>query len=390
MNRNATPQPVINSKNPDDIRKLTSQATSRKFFIFYLFLLLPGLTAVVLLTLLTYFSHELFTTTSGLNQQIREKGLYGRSTINDTAYYKLKLTETLRPKILAIGNSRTMQFRSFFFKESMPFVTAGGAMQNLEEGIAFLDRLAPEISFSTVVVGIEFWWFNAERPLDAPYKWNDSSYDSYFYVIGASLPFAASLIQKLSSNRSQIAYPLNRSDLIGSRAASFNDGFRLDGSHRPGAYVRGIGESDQNYEYTKQRIKNEILYMEGGSNISQSAIENYTQFLNKLKSKAEKIVVIWPPFAPEINEVLKASNRHQIFSKFADFAKDYHQKKKIPYYDFSSVPFPGRNCYVDGIHANQYVYSWIVDQIEEFKELKSPSVGELLGDPARYCEIVEK
>ncbi len=371
----------------DESRKFIT--TKSNLFLFYCVLFLPLITVLSCLFLLTYYSREFFTTSDGLKQQLKNSGLYGRSTINDTAYFKLKLTEAIQPKILAIGNSRTMQFRNAFFTKDSNFVTAGGAMQNLEEGLAFFKRLNPDIKFSTVIIGLEFWWFNAERPVEGAFQWNDRSYDSYFYVVGASIPFAKSLWQKIRSLPALDSLANKNPGLIGSRAAAYEDGFRLDGSHRAGGYAKGIGELDKDYEFTKQRIKSEILYMEGGIHISSKAEQDYQKLLFEIKKRTDQIVVFWPPFAPQIKIFLLQSPRHEIVAHFADFAKDFHARNNIPFYDFSRVPFEDRKCFIDGIHANQFVYGWMVSNMESLRQFKSNELETMQKDVNRYCELME-
>ena len=57
----------------------------------------------------------------------------------DVAHYKMSLIEANNPKVIAIGSSRSMQFREIFFKDK--FINSGYVVSSLSELESFMNNI---------------------------------------------------------------------------------------------------------------------------------------------------------------------------------------------------------------------------------------------------------
>ena len=74
-----------------------------------------------------------------VERQIEKDSIYGAAFNTNTFRYKLNLVKKLNPDIIALGSSTIMTLKEEIFNKS--FVNAGGAMNNIDEGILFIKEL---------------------------------------------------------------------------------------------------------------------------------------------------------------------------------------------------------------------------------------------------------
>src|SRR5438105_3236288 len=95
--------------------------------------------------------------------------LYGRAYRDN--YFSFKLLSTLyhQPDVLAVGSSRTQQFRSMFFdKDSATFYNAGQAAQSIYDMKQFINALDPAHLPKVLILGLDQPWFNADSHYSQP------------------------------------------------------------------------------------------------------------------------------------------------------------------------------------------------------------------------------
>jgi len=84
--------------------------------------------------------------------------LYGSSLFNEVKELKLYSIKMKKPKIVAFGSSRVLQFRDTFFSEAFYNLgyTASSIHEALDTALSMLLIHKPKV----VLLGIDFWWFN--------------------------------------------------------------------------------------------------------------------------------------------------------------------------------------------------------------------------------------
>ncbi len=334
-------------------------------------------------------NRELFTTSAGLDYQERSGGIYGRAFVADDHHYKLLLYRMKKPKLMALGSSRTMQFRDSFFLPSQHFMTAGGAMQSLAEGRVFMDEALASGAPEMVILGLDYWWFNPNSGILDVYRSDDAKYESYTYVVAASVGFLPRLLVN-SFRLRPLPAPFTRDGAVGARAHEFADGFRLDGSYNAGGYyagtIRDARTTDPDYSFTLGRVRSENHPFEGGDEVSGEAVAQYEALLDMLKARGVSVSVFMPPFAPEVADALASTGRHGVLERVRSIVKQITVARGIPFHDFTTVPFSDRRCYEDGFHANQYVYARMTQDIVPAERTDGSALAALLSNPARVCE----
>ena len=180
--------------------------------------------------------------------QKSKDAIYGTALNQNSFLYKLEMVREEKPKIIALGSSRVLQFREEYFTKS--FVNCGGAMHYLKEGVLFLQEMVKYHKPDVIILGLDCWWFNEDylqptgfshhqnngktltiekltTPIDLIYKGTISFKD-----------FIDILICKYPKNIVSDNYS------IGLQAIKMQGGFRKDGSYFYSGYIFGFKKSD--------------------------------------------------------------------------------------------------------------------------------------------------
>ena len=340
---------------------------------------------------LLWLSGELYTTKGGLEHQLRTGGVYGRTIFADDHHYKVLLYGRRRPLVLALGSSRTMQFRETYLDPSQRFMTAGGAMHTLEEGDRFVTETFPTWRPQVVILGVDYWWFQPAAAT-AETTADDARYDSYSYVLAAGASALPRLVPHLLA-RVDVAAPFSGIGAVGSRGRTFGDGFRTDGSHAAaGFYSHGVGDPgvlDVDYQYTLGRIRNETHPFEGGGHVSAEATAVFRRLLARLASQGTKVALFLPPFSPPVYQALAGSPRYAILGEVRRLVAATAVEQGMKFGDYSSMPFPDRSCYTDGFHGSEQLYALIARELIDPARTDRSRMDVVLPHPGSPCSLLE-
>ena len=163
--------------------------------------------------------------------QLEKNAIYNYLNL-DMFQYKLELIKNIKPKIVAIGSSRVMQFREESFNTS--FITTGGAANYLNEGLLFLKEMTKHHKPEIIILGLDFWWFNEKfyqpkifdqqekKEIDIKSKINQT----LSMVIKGEIGF--DIFEYILKDTNDITSYKN----IGLRSLKYSNGFRKDGSYQ--------------------------------------------------------------------------------------------------------------------------------------------------------------
>jgi hypothetical protein len=351
-------------------------------------LLVPSALFIVSTLVALLVTGEMYTTRAGLEHQLKTGGVYGRSMLNDNHHYKVLLYQQRKPLVLALGSSRTMQFREIFFRPSQRFVTAGGAMQDLEEGRRFIRETFPVYRPQVVIVGLDTWWFNPSYVSPNRTMEDDSKYDSYAYVLAVGVSSLRGIIPSVFAPHG-VVEPFSNLGAIGLRGLNFGDGFRPDGSYAPGTFYSGLVPNsallDPDYHHTLGLIHDELHPFEGGSEVSEDALDQLRGLINDIRAAKARAVLFLPPFSPPIYEALIASPHHGFFSATRSALARVAAAKGVVLRDYSLMPFADRNCYTDGFHGTTQLYAIITRDLIERDRTRAAALDALGPSPEGRC-----
>ncbi|WP_220726775.1 hypothetical protein, partial [Helicobacter cinaedi] len=272
----------------------------KKFVLsYFMILLIFGLLLVGIFYYLSrIFEHNSFE--SIVKRQLEQNSIYGTALNENVFAYKLELVKQIKPKIIALGGSRVLQFREEFFIDS--FVSAGNAMNTLKEGRLFLEEVLKFYKPEIVILGLDIWWFNALYP----------NYEKgvYFNITGTNISTTKILdIAKHIYNQqffqSQylldnhfIANPYSHLDSLGLNAMYNGRGFFKDGSYVYGEIFKDEKTKDANFADTLWRIENSNSQFAYASHIDVKRMQDLFDILNILKKHNIQVVIFIPPLAP--------------------------------------------------------------------------------------------
>ncbi len=277
--------------------------------------------------------------------------------ILDQGFYRFKFLqfETLRPKILVLGSSRVMEFRAEMFGvRSNDFFNAGGMIQDLSDLDQFAEKLTMANAPEVVILGLDLWWFNGNKPLLAGLN-NGVSRDAALDWQEHARAFRRF---KSSKGRSPAFSALRvRNDNIGIEARAAGVGFRGDGSMQfnfEPPKASGWKFVDREKPPITERIQNNSAQFTPASGISRERLDLLNKSLNTLHSKNVLVLGFCPPFSTESAALLQVSASHSnLWNEVRAELPKIFQKQNLPFIDASLLGDLGvdDSMMLDGIHA---------------------------------------
>ncbi len=334
----------------------------KKFTPRLVWFIFPYVLISVFTVLVFYKSGEIFWFKKTITAQSIERRnfIYGAAYSNLPNNFRLVAMEISSPKIIALGSSRVLQFRSAFFKDSISFYTTGGVFKRLEQLRVFLESLPEESLPQSIILGLDQWWFNAQYDSMIKIK-NDLIYNKYSWIDNWNgIEYWQKFYSDLWHGKIELKkiWANNYSDVeyfgISARMSGF--GYRKDGSR---AYGNIISEGTT----IKSRIASAIDSAKSNSGIFQWTNSIDKNSLNELRillrfCKKHKIAItgFLPPIDVLVWSELKKQPAHfphffnlynQLFPIFRDYG--FHV------YDFSNPENYGSNTFemVDAVHGSE-------------------------------------
>lgn len=123
--------------------------------------------------LVLYRTGELAELPAVVAAQQKNGGLHNGLSVGMAAY-KYEAYRQRHPEIVALGTSRAMQIRDYFF--TRPFYNLGGLVQGQAQAFALMDGLLLKQPPKTVILVADFWTFCARREEIPPFGRPTGSY----------------------------------------------------------------------------------------------------------------------------------------------------------------------------------------------------------------------
>lgn len=306
-----------------------------------------------------------------IDRQLHENALYGSALTNDTGFLKYGIISRTQPEIIALGTSRSMQFRAPFFKDAT-FYTTGGLGRSVDAMEEIFDRISSDYVPKIVILAVDWFWFNPNHSAaKVPSIFEeDHPLSNRAYLYG-------SLYRELLKNenvRAQLVHPeIVARDLVGNRptiglmAGGKNTGFRPDGSFQYGGEILHPQTTEERFDQAHQEIQNGTAGFERCDHVDEKRILRLAELITKMRERGAHVIVLLPPFPNEIYQALMESKGHRDFIlQFEGSVRDLCAEQNVPFYDFSNMAWLGASdeeAY-DGYHASERAYGRIVLQFE--------------------------
>ena len=98
-----------------------------------------------------------------IDMQLNENALYESALMEDICFLKYCMISRTEPDIIALGTSRSMQFRAAFFKGAT-FYTTGGMGDSIDAMEAIFDHICINYVPKIVIFAVDWDWLNPNYP----------------------------------------------------------------------------------------------------------------------------------------------------------------------------------------------------------------------------------
>lgn len=279
--------------------------------------------------------------------------------------YKLQAVAALRPRVIALGSSRVMQFRARMFGEES-FFNAGGMIQDVDDLESFLDLLPRAAMPKVVLLGVDLWWFNgsvATPPSDL--------------VTDPARSWSAhlSLIQKMVRRPELMgemiaALRAGPGAAIGSSARLSGSGFRSDGS----MYMKlALPPSPEQWRFVDRevppvpvRIRRAMMQFQPAKRIGTGQLRRFEDALDRFRARGVQVIGFAPPLSAEAVALLDSDLRHRgLWRDFKRTMPAVFARRDFAWLDASSTAELGIDdrYLFDGLHGGETLQLYLLRQM---------------------------
>lgn len=302
--------------------------------------------------------------------QLKTDAVYNSLNM-DYFQYKLELIKNIKPKVIALGSSRVMQFREESFNEN--FITTGGAMNHLNEGYLFLEEMIKVHKPEIIILGLDFWWFNENY-----YQPNSFSNSDIEEVnIKNKINITLSKLLRKEFDLDIFEYVLKKEnditnyENIGLNSQKYSNGFRKDGSYHYSLFILGDAKnSDIKFSNTFKRIEDGNSRFQYGNHISKERVAIFNDIVKFTQDNNIKLILFIPPLANEVVERMdNLGDKYNFVTEFRNLIKN----SKIENYDFHDMrDYYKNSCeFVDGFHGGDVTYQRILKKMYDENSILS-------------------
>ncbi|MDD2902370.1 MAG: hypothetical protein PHU44_08030 [Syntrophales bacterium] len=280
------------------------------------------------------------------------------------------MAKNRRPAIIVLGSSRVIGMRKQFFHGS--FVNCGLAMSHLNEGAMFLEEVLKFHRPQVILLGLDFWWFNAAYAQPQTYPDHDASgTGNLLYKIKEPFTWFAKDRISLRTYLAIMLFRNNRNkitnyDNMGVLAIKDSNGFREDGSYLHAETIFGFNPTfeDIKFKQTLEFIDKGGLRFEYGQRVSPERVKDFHKIMAICRRHKIPLVVYLAPVAPSVYQKMQTMDR-----KYAYIGelRSYLQTLPVEFYDFYDIAeITARDCeFFDGFHPGEVLDQRILLQIVE-------------------------
>jgi hypothetical protein len=275
--------------------------------------------------------------------------LFGLAYSNFDKTYKSRLIAARNPKIIALGNSRVMEFRKEFFRTPTDFANAGGAATSLRDAISFVQSLPEDGQNRVIIFGLYPTYFQPATQSVINSGTLTSTIRSFFagqwrrvYVDFFSRKFSLS----------ELSERARASPSIGLNALINHDGYLNDGSYYYGKEMKNSSRVND----LETGLEMGLATLEKSSptnNIVKFPEENFRDFqtfLTLCKKKKVYVISYMPPNAYSVSGKEGYSLEPYITSAALIIPQVRHISAEygFPVFDYT-------NTYTAGVQASEFV-----------------------------------
>ena len=363
--------------------------SARNFAFCVLFFFSPLLLFIVSVKGALWKTGETIPASIIASRQQSEEIVWLRDSFDQAIFpYKSIAYEMRKPRIVALGSSRAMKFRSQMFgRDSTGFFNGGGLIRS----IADLERFEASLNASNtpqiILLGIDHWWLNGRLP-DEPQHLDDAVFNWRAHMeVWRRLAKKQTRKDGQPAIRERLQLALKKNDVrtVGIRAQLTGGGFRSDGSK---ASEESPPVSAQQWRLPDNDWLNKLRRGEGDclptTGVDPELRERLRAVLQQLQKRNIFVLIFAPPLSSEAAKIIThVPHQKNLWSEYLRDTKLICAQLKIPFCDAST---PDKlhltDVYMsDEKHAEETFHLYILREW-----LKDPRVQKALPDTSRVVE----
>lgn len=317
-----------------------------------------------------------------------ERDVFGLAYSDQAREHKVSQILEQKPAVLAVGTSRVMQVRSFFFKDPARFFNGGGVIANVGDLRCLADELSrdqyrPEL----IVLSVDQNFFNA--------RWDDMktpcSYERHRNFLQLFTNSLKEFYSDLYAGKISVGKVFSATDHIGLNAIMNGNGFRYDGSYAyEKTYDKVFRGDTVSFADVEKRIKRGINKFEWGDAVNPAAVDGLADFQAYCRQNNIALTMFFPPYPDQIYQTMVQSGKY----KYLQQLDSAMAEKKLPVYNFSSLARLGASDKeaVDGFHGSEVAYLRLIRELcrrgeTTLKKYVDTTQFALLEAPASAVEL---
>jgi hypothetical protein len=298
-------------------------------------------------------------------QEEHPDAFYARGLL-DQGTFRYKYVQLLRrrPSIIALGSSRVMQFRAQMFgDQGQSFYNDGGLIHSVDDLQSFFDRLPPEALPKIIILGVDFWWVNANQRREVFDAFDVGVDEDGTYRWQGHATALAEFIRHPRSLRDLLTHSFgsqHRPDAIGYRAQLHHLGFRLDGSNR---FDLKVPQTSDQWNARIAKLNKGVSGLPKGAfpfahteGVSLPLLEKLKENLLRLKAKGVSVVAYSPPVVTAwARAAAVAPEQRDFWAEYHKMVPDLFHALEIPFWDIETPADAGADDRFmrDPFHAHE-------------------------------------
>lgn len=288
--------------------------------------------------------------------------LVGQAYLPTDRAIGIEIMKRIHPNIVALGNSRVLEFRKKFFVDGKKFFDAGERTFNASDyRKRYLDLIPEGQEPSVIILGVEQTYFISrwtQESLDAPED-VQSAVDPFNNFMNQWPQFYLDAFHKKIDFGSVFFSSSSATTKIGLDAVVNHNGIRNDGSYQNGQIVSNPSNpnlEDASFKNTYMRIKMNCCKFQQSQDVSLPAVQEMDRFLQEAERRHIYVVGFLPPYPHIIyQKMLSLTPAYSYIQKLPSALQPIFAKHHFPLFNFTDLATTGATTeeMIDGLHASE-------------------------------------
>jgi hypothetical protein len=360
----------------------------KKFIYKVLVYLLPVLLFFALPYIILEVSGELKDLS---NVRVGQGRLLGLAYSDQSKDYKLNEILARKPEVLALGTSRVLQIRSFFFKKPDTFFNGGRVISRVGDLPCLIEEwdksnYRPRV----IILGLDQYFFNR--------NWDNLKEGCEYNVkmSGLNMLSKSSLdvYSDLMDGKIQVKNIAQYEGRHGLTAMMTNSGYRTDdGSYYYGKIIRDFRKGTKiSFEDMEKRIERGKSRFEWGDEVNEDAIRILKSFVDYCADHKIELTMFLPPYPASIYNRMVDSGKYGYILKL-DSAFSANSLRVHNFSSLDSLDSKDDEA-IDGLHGSEVAYLRLIQELGKREPWLDKYIDQeqfkLLNAPANALELREE